>query len=337
MKRSTRIKQLFQIPSYRTRLGLFLTIGGLLISISLLAPIDPKWQNLGTNIATTFIGVGLVSYLWDFLGGDPIETKIVESFDELETKFDSVETKIVKNVDELGTKVDSIETGIAKGVDELETKIDSVKFITQVVSDMTRGNIGMERIWPSRSEWAADLYDGLGEWRGRLCQAHNVSIVSMAFWSNWFDHDAFANGFFRNVSSRTKINLLVYDPESDISAFRAKDEMDPRSKWGFQMQNEIIGTLQKISEALAKLSPHERKFFEVRLSNKSYHLAQIIKADNRILVSTYLAGKSGSSSLTFQIKEPSRYFSTYVEQIDILWNKARPVSYDELLVLTVGS
>jgi hypothetical protein len=283
MKQPMRIKQLFKIPSYRLRLGFFLAIGFSLVLLSIYALKDPPWQNLVLSIATAFIGVGLVNYLWDFLGGDL-----------------------------------------------LEIKIDAVQRTTQVLSDMNDENIGIERIWLSRREWADDPHDGPKKWRERLCQAHTVSIVSNTFWK-WFDDKNFAKDFFKHIASGgAKVKLLVYDPQSDILKTRAKDEKEIQIDSEFQMQNEIYCTLGTISKGLTDLTPNARRNFEIRLTDKSYHLAQILKADDHILVSTYLSGESGSPCPTYQIKEPSGYFSTYDKQIETLWNNGRSITLDEM-------
>lgn len=299
MKQTTRIKRLLRMPSYRIRLALFVVLGGLLIYISLAVPNESIWQNLGTSIATTFIGVGLISYLWDFLGGDPIEVKIAEGFDAL------------------------------------ESQLGSLKLTTKVLSDISEHNIGIERIWCARRDWDHDPQDGLRIWQKRICQAREVAIVSNTLWTRWFDDEKFRKGFFNNVTSGTKIRLLIYDPDSEILHVRAKDENDPQNRMGLQMQTEIISTLHKIAEGLNNLASRDRKNLEVRLSDESYHPAQIIRADHQILVSNYLSGKSGSPSPTFQVTEPSEYFSLYKEQVEILWSRGKPISINEMKKLTI--
>lgn len=293
MKYSTRIKELLKTPSYRVRLGFFIVTGLMFIAISLLIS-NTAVQNLTLNFATTFMAVGLISFMWDFLGGDPIEIRVSENFGEL------------------------------------GSKIESLKLSSKILSDIAENNIGIERIWSSRRDWDNDTFDGLNEWQKRVCKARDIAIVSNTFWARWFDDDEFRKLFFKNIETGAKIKLLIYDPNSEILTLRAKDEKDPRSKWGLQMQNEIISTLHSISEELDRMTHLNRSNIEVRLTDKSYHLAQIIKADSKILISTYLSGKSGSPSPTFQIIEPSRFFTTYLEQINILWEKGKIFSPNEI-------
>jgi hypothetical protein len=69
----------------------------------------------------------------------------------------------------------------------------------------------------------------------------------------------------------------------------------------------------------------------VGLTSRSQHLAQVIRADDHILVAVYLSGKGGSPSPTFQVRGPeTAYFRTYTEQIEILWERCRKVSDDEI-------
>ena len=53
------------------------------------------------------------------------------------------------------------------------------------------------------------------------------------------------------------------------------------------------------------------------LNGKVYQLAQIIRADNLMLVSVYLSGESGSISPTFQIRgSETEFFSKYQDQLE---------------------
>ena len=70
-----------------------------------------------------------------------------------------------------------------------------------------------------------------------------------------------------------------------------------------------------------------KRNLQVRLTTRSYHLAQIIRADDHILVAVYLSGKTGGPSPTFQVRGPeTEYFRTFSEQIEILWERGRTVS-----------
>ena len=86
-----------------------------------------------------------------------------------------------------------------------------------------------------------------------------------------------------------------------------------------------------ISNELSKLSDQAKQRFEVRLTTKFMHLTQIIRADERILVGLYLSGKSGGLTPIFQLQgERSFYFSTYNEQFEIIWERARKMSQSQL-------
>jgi hypothetical protein len=54
-------------------------------------------------------------------------------------------------------------------------------------------------------------------------------------------------------------------------------------------------------------------------------MAQIIRADKRILVALYLSKKSGSYCPTLQILGPdSSLFEAYSQQFEILWAAGKP-------------
>jgi hypothetical protein len=283
MKKPARIPQLLKTPSFYLKLGFFLAIGVAVVALSLWVT-NPTWRELGVNIGTTIIGVGLVSLLWDVIGGDQLEIKMNQNFSDL------------------------------------ETRLESIKLTTQVASDLADGNIGMERIWPSRDNWRGDKTDGMETWINRVCQAQRVDIVSNTF-DGWSKSKKFMDGLFNSIGHETKVRILIYDPDSDVLNLRSKHENDPRYKNITAMQTEINSTLLRFAKARNGLSATKKGNIKIRLTQEYYHMAQIIRADERMLVTFYLSGKSSGPCSTVQIFGPeSVYFRMYAEQFEILWN-----------------
>jgi hypothetical protein len=211
---------------------------------------------------------------------------------------------------------------------EINAKLDSIQRSTAVLADVVNPNIGIERIWPDRKTWANDLSSaGMAAWKKRVCQAKTVDIVSTTFWSGWFNDGDFRKELFKSLACGTVARILIYDPLSDVLLLRARDEMDPSG----QARAEINWTLEKIVYYRKALDIAAQKNLLVGLTNRSQHFAQVIRADDHILVAVYLSGKSGSPSPTFQVRGPeTAYFRTYAEQIEILWERCRKVSDDEI-------
>jgi|GEM_PF-5858671 len=210
---------------------------------------------------------------------------------------------------------------------EINAKLDSIQRSTAVLADIVDRNIGIERIWPNRRAWANDPSSaGMEAWKKRACQAKEVDIVSNTLWSNWFQDLQFREEFFASMAGKTRARILIYDYLSDALQLRARDENGDL----MGMQYEIRLTLKNIACHRDELPPAAKEKLQVHLTTWSYHLAQIVRADDHMLVATYLSGKSGSPSPTFQVKGPdTAYFRTYQGQIDILWNRGREVSDDE--------
>jgi len=242
------------------------------------------------------MAVGLVSLLWDLLGGDPMEMRMVDSFGEIDSRLSAINQSM------------------------------------KVVSDIVEENLGIERIWASRREWEDDAIDGLEVWKQRVCQAKTVAVVSNTFYSRWFNDETFIRNFFEGISRGKVARILVYDPESGVLTIRQSDERESKVKEvrESQMKNEIRITLERISEGIERLSEDAKRNLEIRLNNQFYQLAQIIQADDRILVSLYLSGRTGSPSPTLQIKGPSRYYSTYSEQVETLWKHNHELTKGQL-------
>jgi hypothetical protein len=214
---------------------------------------------------------------------------------------------------------------------EINGKLDAVRRSTAVLADIVDRNIGIERIWPNRGVWEGDPSDGLMMWKKRVCQAASrVDIVSTTLWNNWFKDSKFQEEFFAGLARGNAARILIYDPDADVLERRAAHEKDPKG----EMRGEIKSTLKAIAchretrDTAAKKKI--RKNLQVRLTNSFYHLAQIIRADDRILVAVYLSGKAGTPSPTFQVRGPgTEYFQTYSEQIEILWSGGREVKETE--------
>lgn len=273
-----RIKLLFREPAYRLRLFVFFLLGGLLFFAALGVPED-FWRDTLVQFAVVFIGVGFVGFVWDVLGGDPIDSKL-----------------------------------------------DSLHRYMAVLSDIADGNIGIERIWPNRGVWERALVDGLAAWKERVGGAASVDIVSNTLYTRWFHDDAFVRKFFENIAHGKKARILIYDPRANAVHQRAFHEQGRRG----EMQSEIESTLVNIAQYRETLDDAGKRNLQVRLTTTYYHLAQIIRADDKILIAIYLSGKSGTPSPTFQLRGPdTEYFRTYQEQIEILWRHGREVDDDE--------
>jgi hypothetical protein len=129
------------------------------------------------------------------------------------------------------------------------------------------------------------------------------------------------------------VRILIYDPNSEVLKLRAADEEDRFieivQEKVYEMQHEINSTLNIMVEGWRNLPVAVRTNLEIRLTNKTLHLAQIIRADERMLVAIYLSGKSGALSPTLQLKgSESSYFVTYAKQFEILWRRGEPLTDD---------
>jgi len=283
MKIKNQIKALWAIPSYRTRLVFFVVLGVASLSLSQLIK-NEYWQGILSNFAVTFTAVGFIDFLWDILGGEPMEANMNDSFLEVNHKIDSINQSM------------------------------------RIISDLTDHQIGLERIWPTRMEWEKDSKDGLSEWKRRVCQAQQVDIASSTFHTRWANDEDFWNELFSALKRGTKFRLLIYNPGSKILQLRSENEGEKNFNETSPMKMEVLSTLDQIAKRQNALGQSIKKNFEVRLNSKFYQLAQIIRADKQILVANYLLKKGGSKSPTFQISGlDSAYFKTYAQQFDFLW------------------
>jgi hypothetical protein len=300
MKILERVKQLLSEPTYRTKLAFFVLMG---VVVSLLAIlVNDPWKSFFQDFAVVFITVAVIQFLWDFLGGEPMELKIQE-----------VQKEVVR-----------VNQSLAQEIVRVNQSLTLLK-------DLGDGNIGLERIWPNRESWQSDPHDGLRSWYERVSQAKQVEIVSNTLWNNWMKRDSFRKELFDNLTKGASARILIYDPESEVLKLRAADEKDTYKKdlhgqAHFQMQDEINATLVRLAEGWKNLNESGKKNLQLRLTHQSMHFVQMIRADEWMLVTLYLSGKSGTPSPIMQFRDSgSTYFVKYTEQFRTLWERARPV------------
>jgi hypothetical protein len=284
MSRWTKFRQTLEQPTYRTKLAFFLVLGITVVLLAiLLQSRSPFWSEILLEFAVTFIAVGVLQLLWDFLGGEPLELRIEEVKDD------------VRRVGQPIT----------------------------VVSDLLDGDIGIERIWKDRRVWRGDPVDGLKVWEARVCQAKRVDIMSNTLWNNWIKHDEFRAKLFEHVAQGTAIvRILVYDPDADVLSLRARDEEELLIPGEMQMEIantlrrvaegwsdlpasarnklEVRLTYQTLHPAQT-IRADERMLVAIYLSGRSGGLSPTMQ----------LRG-SGSS-----------YFCKYDDQFETLWRRAK--------------
>jgi hypothetical protein len=78
MELNKKIKYLWGIPSYRLRLLFFVTLGVVAILASLIVK-NSFWQDILSNFAVIFAAVGFIDFMWDILGGEPMEANMLVS------------------------------------------------------------------------------------------------------------------------------------------------------------------------------------------------------------------------------------------------------------------
>ncbi len=312
-----RIKFLFRLAGYRQRLFFFMVLGIAMFLASFLV-LDPYGKDIVAQFAVVFMAVGLIDFVWDFLGGTPIELQMTRALSDIDAKLDSVHGSV--------KVLSDIELQMTRDFGEVDSKLDSIHRSMTVLSDIVDGNIGIERIWPNRGVWELASVDGLAAWKERVCGAASVDMVSNTLYTRWFHGGAFRNELFGNLARGHTVHILIYDPLSEVSRLRAYHEQGVEG----EMHSEIWSTLVSIARDRETLDDAAQRNLQVRLTTTFYHLAQIIRADDKMLITNYLAGKSGTPSPTFQLRGPdTEYFRTYQQQIETFWQGGREVNDDE--------
>lgn len=211
-------------------------------------------------------------------------------------------------------------------IEEVKEEVRSVQQSITLLSDLIDGNIGIERIWSDRQAWREDPADGLRVWYDRVSQANCVDIMSNTLWNNWMHRAEFRSRLFDNVAQGAHVRILIYGPDSEAVRLRARDERDVPG----EMQIEIKSTLTRVAEERSNLPAPAKTNLEVRLTTQTLHPVQMIRANDRMVLASYLSGRSGTPSPTMQIRgDKSSYFQKYAKQFETLWERAKPFGDDQ--------
>jgi hypothetical protein len=216
------------------------------------------------------------------------------------------------------------------GSPESTERADQISSIV-VLGDLMKYNIGLERIWPSRHAWEADQRDGRGAWKIRMVKADTIDIMESTL-QNWVQDQEFRQNLIAGVDRGTKVRILLYDPDSDAVQAHAHAVLEHSDEAGFTpslMQVEIHSTLETLYHWYTKMEKPTN--LEIRLTTDSLHWAKIFRADEQMIVTTYLAAKSAGVCPVMQIRGAGTiYFKTYIEQFDIMWRRARRADITKL-------
>ncbi len=214
-------------------------------------------------------------------------------------------------------------------------QVENKKISTNLSKDIIESNIGIDRLWKDRHSWQDNKHDGLDKWRNEyIPNASCIQIQSNTFWNNWLKDKKFLQCLC-NLLENTCIEILFLDPESEMLGIRGndEDELNAPHKRGKTLKKEIIRSLNSLYKYVHDKSKHLQNNLEIRLSREYILLSQIIRADNRMLVTTYLSGKTGSFYPTMQLcNDDTHWFKTYAEQFQINWDRStsREINFQEL-------
>lgn len=285
-----RLKELLGRSQYRVRILVFILLFAILILTAQGIGRDKLSGQLIFEFAVTIGAVAALQILWDFLGGDPVETAI-----------DSLSRN-----------------SVTKG--EFSEVTNKIKLLYQDISLL--GDIeqtGVDRLWPTRKIWQSDENDGLEIWKERIIKAENVDILSDSFWSNWFQSQDFRVAFENRIREKKgRTRLLIFRPYSPAVRQRSYDQGSSPSF----LSRESNDTLDEIRGMV--LRNPSNSSLNVRVNGTAMNNYQIIRADDYILIASYLMRETGSPSPTIQARKGTEkgYYYSYLKHFDHIWQES---------------
>jgi hypothetical protein len=185
-------------------LGLVGAVAGTLVAV--LGGDDEPWQVVGAamiGFASALVAVAAVTYLWNWLGGDPLKVAMDE---------------VAGSTKSLDTSVDELAAGVAEAVDATGALRESVR----IMDDTYR--TGLRRFHPRASEF------GLPSRWARLLESAEREIDLMGWTlAGWWATGQTGHTLRKALAKGVDVRVLVVDPENPFIDKPSGEDKPPDS------------------------------------------------------------------------------------------------------------
>jgi hypothetical protein len=163
------------------------------------------------------------------------------------------------------------------------------------------------------------------EFKDFLCNfefAKKVDMMALSLRDNWTSNGDFVNIIKKRAASGECVyRFLVLNPTSEVTVHRSFEEKDIVGHLSTNIRDSLI----KLSEVSEGLSNSKKQYLSIKTNSDLTMYCSIIRADDRMFVSFYLASVRGSGCPTLKIQgNETALFKKFSAEFEKLWSSAKP-------------
>lgn len=172
---------------------------------------------------------------------------------------------------------------------------------------------GIERVHPQRR------FTDFDNWYKFIRSAQEVDMMGISLRRDWTAREEFV-GIVRGRAEERKcifrILVLEPNPASPITHQRMVEEDDPSERI-IANNRFTLDTFKRIRD---NLKGETKEHIKIRVVQRSNLYCFIVRADDRLLVSTYLSHLTGSASPTMEIRgRDTSFFQLFADEFERMW------------------
>lgn len=208
------------------------------------------------------------------------------------------------------------------GGNPLLESIERLQTSTSLLSDLE--NSGIVRIFPQRR--MAPEYEFL-----QLESAKKVGVMGHILRDNLVRNDELMDKLKdRTGEGELELKIILLDPsrENNILKQLSIDE----AKWSDKEDERIIAQEASFKRLSAELENSlnelsSKRKFNVRVADNANMYCNIVRADDRLVVTKYLLSVRGGGSPTLFIRgEDTPYYKMFSKEFDDMWRRSKPLA-----------
>lgn len=296
-------KRAIQLKSY----AIFAT-GAIFVLLSLFAGKTPLSEKLFTflfDLGMALLSVGLIAYIWDRFGGDPLTVAIANL-----RKQHSQEVLGIEAVS-LRTRDYNYKKWMEYAQDAKEIDMMGTILWRDWMSDPRFREMIRQRAGTKKCKFRFILYKPL---------SIGLQSEGTNFEANLRDSRILTQSAF-DQRLQNEIKLVNAGGTFQLAETANIEKIEERSvDEAVRMSSEIMKTLGHLNEIQKELTTEDKKFFlEVKTNHRTYLTCSVLRFDDRMLVVHYLH-RSGRGSPMLEIRGPrTTYFELYREEFERVW------------------
>ena len=189
---------------------------------------------------------------------------------------------------------------------------------------------GIVRIYSERRKWEPDLKGFLHY----VASAEEVDMMGNVLRNNWMSNQDFID-IIEDAThqKKCKFRILLLDPHeksnilkqrsNDEAVWDSDDEKEEAQKVSYgHMRTDIIDSLHQLGNVKNKLQKENSQYLEIKVVNQSNMYCNIVRADDKMIMSKYLLSVRGSGAPTIEIQgKDTVFYKKFHKEFEEMWKR----------------